>query len=110
MIDAVVPLLDAHLAAVRVAGIIEPGPLVRTDRLDDKREIILPLSYRISVPSRIGILRNLPPVFPYDAPYLLVLIQHEHFAGSLNDLKRPQFKQQIARESSRIATVKRIVH
>src|ERR1700730_10284070 len=35
LVHAVVAFLDAHLGAVRVAGIVEPGSLIRADRLHD---------------------------------------------------------------------------
>ena len=102
-VHAVVSLLDAHLVAVRVAGVVEPRPLVRADRVDDERGVVLPPADRVAVPPRVRILGQLPAVGPDRPPPLLEHVQHQHLVRRLHDLERPQLEQQVAREPFRIA-------
>src|SRR5258708_30295744 len=110
MVQPVVSLLHAEHAAVRVPSIIKPSPLIHPNRVHDKRVIVRPFPDRVSIPLRVGVLRKPSPVFPDDPPNPLVLIQHQHLVGSLNDLKWAQFKQQVARKTRRVAAVQWIIH
>src|SRR6267154_4087788 len=110
MVHPNVSLLHTQFAAVRVPCIIKPGSLVQPNRLHQKRIIIRPPPYRVSIPPWIRVLGKFSPVRPNDPPDSLILIQHQHLVGSLNDLKWPQFKKQVARESGRIAAVQGIIH
>src|SRR6202521_4380474 len=60
LVDAPVALDEAHLVAVRIAEMIDPRSVVVADGLHDEG-ISLPSANRISIPSRIGILRKRAP-------------------------------------------------
>ena len=86
---AVVPFLDAHIGAVRIARIVEPGPVVHPDRLHHEGVVILPLANRVSVPARIRILGKRSSVGPNDSPGLPKHVQHENLVWRLDDLLGP---------------------
>src|SRR5436305_201237 len=66
------PLFDSRIAAMRIAFIIQPGPVVRPYRLNNKSIIRLPLPDGVTVPTRFRFLRDLAPVSPDDSPSLLI--------------------------------------
>src|SRR5260370_30620764 len=102
-------LLDAHLVAVRVAGIVEPGSFVQSDGVYHERVVILPVTNGVSVPSGFWVLGQFPAIGPDGAPHALIFIHDEDLIGSLHDLKRPQFEEQIAWKAGRVAAIERIV-
>ena len=98
-----VTLHNAQLIAVRVAGIIEPRPVIGADGFHDKRVIVFPMADRVAVPARVRIFGKLPAIGPDDAPSLLEHVEHEDRLGRVQDLNRTQFVQNDPRESRRIA-------
>jgi hypothetical protein len=63
LVDTPIPLLELHLVAVRIAEMIQPCPVVKTNRIDDE-SIALPSSNRPPKPSWIRILRKRRPIRP----------------------------------------------
>src|SRR5262249_12053255 len=85
----------------------QPGLLIETDSFNDKR-IPFPLAHGISVPPRIGIVRELPAIHPDFPQSMVALEKHEDSSWNLDDLKRPD-REHHAREPHRIALEDRIV-
>src|SRR5882672_5993312 len=80
-------LHNVQLFSVRMAVIIEPSFIVKTDGVNDEC-ISLPLANRVSHPCRIQILGMLTPIGVNLAHKVIVLIEHDHLAGGLHDLHR----------------------
>ena len=97
-----VALLDLHVVAVRIAGVVEP------------RALVLPTCSRRTwsrLPSGRPSSRTTADPDPSAAagrrsryaPPLLEHVQHQHLVRRLHDLERPQLEQQVAREPGGIA-------
>src|ERR1700730_7659948 len=67
MIQSSVALREVHLFATRITIGIGPDPVVKTNGVDDEC-VSLPLSSRVSQPSRVGIFGKCSPVRPNGAP------------------------------------------
>src|SRR6267143_1702337 len=103
-IDTLVALHEAHLVAVRITEMIDPGSVVIAIGLNDEC-VSLPPANRVSVPTRIWLLRKLPPIRPDGAPQIVILHVLQHPVRSLNELKGSQIRfPQIARITQRLAT------
>src|SRR5882762_5044679 len=103
-IDALVALDEVHLVAVRIAEMIDPGSVVIPIGLNDEC-ISLPPANRVSVPTRIRILRKLPPIRPDGAPQIVILHVLQHPVRGLHEFKGSQIRfPQVARITQRFAT------
>src|SRR6266851_4421059 len=99
MVHAVESLFHVQIAAVRTAGSVEPGSLIRPRGLHHEGIIILPLPYRVAVPTWVGIFWEFSSVCPDDPPHPVKLVQHYHADGCLKDLSRPEFVKVFAGHS-----------
>src|SRR5467141_3065636 len=103
-VDALVALHEVHLVAVRIAEMIDPGSVIIPIGLNDEC-VSLPPANRVSVPTRIRILRKLPPIRPDGAPQIVILHVLQHPVRSLHEFKGSQIRfPQIARITQRLAT------
>src|SRR4029077_2381615 len=68
MVHAMKALLDPQILAMRTTGVIEPASGIQTDRLDHERVVIHPFSDGVSVPPRLGVFGEFPPIRPNDSP------------------------------------------
>src|SRR6266403_154607 len=103
-IDPFVALHEVHLVAVRIAEMIDPGSVVIALGLNDEC-VSLPLANRVSVPTRIRILRKLPPIRPDGAPQIMILHVLQHPGRSLHEFKWSEVRfPQIARITHRFAS------
>src|SRR3989442_132044 len=84
MVQAFVTLLQTHLVAVDRAVGIDPGSFIVTRRFNHKG-VSLPVRGRISVPPRLGVIRELAPVRPKVAPYVVPFEEHHVFVGKLDE-------------------------
>src|ERR1051326_6678152 len=110
VIDPLVPLLNAHRVAVRPARVIEPGSLIKSGPLGDKRVVVLPLTDGITPPARLfNVLREIAAVGPDGAPLLVKQVQDDDVFRSLYDPARPEVMKNDAREALRITTGYRII-
>src|ERR1700730_5202637 len=75
-----------HSVTMRMTISIKPTPVVKTDRVHDKC-ISLPLTSRVPIPRRVGILRKRSAIHPDLAVFVKILVEHQHPARNLNDLK-----------------------
>src|SRR5258707_6700584 len=87
MACAAYALHNVQLVGMRMAVIIEPCFVVKTDGVNDEC-ISLPLANRVSHPCGIQILGMLTPIGVNLAHKVIVLIQHDHPARGLHDLHR----------------------
>src|SRR5712671_3455061 len=85
-VHALVAFHEVHLVAVRITEMIDPGSVVIAFGLNDEC-VSLPPANRVSVPTRIRILRKLPPIRPDGAPQIMILHVLQHPVRSLNELK-----------------------
>ena len=76
-----------QFVAVRMTFPIEPGFVVETNRINHER-IPFPLADRVPHPRGNQILGMLPSIHEDLAHKVIVLEEHEHAAGNLNDLER----------------------
>src|ERR1700674_368849 len=86
VIQSPVALRQVHLFAARIPKAIHPHLVVKTNGVDNEG-ISLPLAHRVPQPSGIRILGKRSPVRPDRAPGVILLEEHKHSAGNLNDLK-----------------------
>src|SRR5262245_37339155 len=107
VIDPTVTLDCAHLIAMRLALRSKPGLFIKADCFDNER-ISVPFTDRISVPSRIRIVRELTSVYPDFADRVLTFEKHQNPSGNMDDFKGPN-DEQNTRETHRIAFQDRIV-
>ena len=93
MVDAVIAFLQFHLIAMRISVLIEPGPVVKASRIDDKF-IAFPPATRISVPPhRVRIVWRFAAIRPDFPQYVVPLEVLNEAVGKLNELHRPREKQ-----------------
>src|SRR5882762_2488850 len=103
-VDALVALHEVHLVAVRIAEMIDPGSVVIAFGLNDEC-VSFPPANRVSVPTRIRILRKLPPIRPDGAPQIVILHVLQHPVRGLHEFKGSQIRfPQVARITQRFAT------
>src|SRR5467141_896953 len=103
-IDTLVALHEAHLVAVRITEMIDPGSVVIAIGLNDEC-VSLPPANRVSVPTRIWLLRKLPPIRPDGAPQIVILHVLQHPVRGLHEFKGSQIRfPQVARITQRFAT------
>ena len=108
--------------AVGTASIVEPGSVVKSERLRNECVVIHPRADGVSPPSLFwrraifrlpawlfGILDQFPPVGPDDAPFLVELIQDHNLVWKLDDLLGASVVKNDARETLRIAAGHRII-
>src|SRR5580700_1224750 len=86
MIQAPVPLGQVHLFAARIAIGIGPDLVVKPDRVDYEC-VAVPLANRVSEPAGVGVFWEGSPVGPDRAPDVVLLKEHQHPAGNLDDLE-----------------------
>src|SRR5207253_2650129 len=87
-VDAVIRLDHVQRVAVRTPGVVEPRAIVESIRVGDERVVIHPSADRVAPetgfrwrrtfdvpPGYLGIGRELSPIGPDDAPFLVDLIE-----------------------------------
>src|SRR5215467_12064210 len=90
VIDALVPLFNAHRVAVRTAGIIKPGSFIKPCGLAYESIVIFPFADRVTPPPRlVDGLRKFTAISPDGPPLLVEQIQEDDIFGSLDDPGRP---------------------
>src|SRR5262249_38655540 len=87
-IDAAVAVDGAHLFTVRLALRAQPGLIVEPDRFDNQR-ISFPPAHGISIPSRVGIIRELAAIHPDLPDRVLSFKEHQDPSGNMDNLERP---------------------
>src|ERR1700745_4322970 len=110
MIEPLVPLLNAHRVTMGPTRVIEPGSLIESGRLDDKRVVILPFTDGITPPAGLfNVLGEIAAVCPDGAPLLIEQVQDHDVFRSLDDPARPEIMKNNAGEALRITTGYRII-
>src|SRR5436853_3945175 len=106
MVQAPVTLLQTHLVAVDRAVGIDPGSHIVTSGLDHKG-VSIPVRGRTSVPPRLGVNRELAPVRPKVAPYVVPFEELHEFVRKLNESVVTIV--QVAGVTGRVALEQRII-
>src|SRR5262249_1955597 len=107
VIHSTVTLDGAHLITVRLTLRAEPGLFIKPGSFDHER-VTIPFTDRISVPSRIRIVRKFTSVHPDFADRVLPFEKHQNPSGNVDDLKGPN-DEQNAWDTHRVAFQDRIV-
>src|SRR6202158_2778919 len=85
MVQARVPPPQMHLVAVDRAVGIDPGPLIVTGRFNHQG-VSIPMRSRISVPPRLCVSpRELAPIRPKVAPYMVPFEELDEFVIQLDE-------------------------
>src|SRR5579872_4128752 len=106
MVQARIAFLQMHLIAVDRAVGIHPGSLIVTRRLNHQG-VSIPMRSRISVPTRLWIIRELAAVRPKVAPSVVPFEEHHEFVRKLNE---PVVRVvQVAGVTRRVALEQRII-
>src|SRR4029077_11568169 len=87
-IDAAPAFLQAHLVAMRISEVVEPGSVIVTDRVGDEG-VSLPFANGVSVPGWVGIFRQRSAIGPNRAPDVMVLHMLQNSVGRHDKLKGP---------------------
>src|SRR5579859_1384735 len=87
-IDAAPAFLEAHLVAMWISEVVEPGSVVVTGGVDDK-SVSLPFTNGVSVPGWVGIFRQRSAISPDRAPDVMVLHVLQNSVGRHDKLKWP---------------------
>ena len=86
---------------------IDPSPVVNPDGFNDEC-VALPATDGVSIPSQIGIFRQLPAIGPNGAPHMRPLPELNHTIRKLDDFDGTPEKEQT-RPTQRIAVANRII-
>src|SRR5260370_9741764 len=88
---------------------IEPGPVVIAGGLHDEG-ISVPMSHRVSIPGRVRIFWQWPPVRPDRAPQIVVLHVLQQSVVRLYEFKSSEIRlPQVARKAHRFTRLDRTV-
>src|SRR5437773_12150641 len=101
LIDAMVPLLDARGVAPGRPFLIDPGPRIEADRIDDEL-IAFPPAGRIAVPCQVRICGKPPSIRPDLAPHTIPLHQLHHLVWKLDELELGGMADESARDPRRV--------
>src|SRR2546426_3649344 len=107
-IDAMVPLLDARGVGLGRPFLIDPGPRIEADRIDDEL-IAFPPAGRIAVPCQVRICGKPPSIRPDLAPHTIPLHQLHHLVWKLDELELGGVADESARDPRRVGASERIV-
>src|SRR5579863_589352 len=88
---------------MRTAAFVEPGSVIGSRGLRNKRVIIHPFAHRVTVPPRFRIFGEFSPIGPDDPPYLRIFVQDHHLYRGLEDLSGSELVEILARHSLGIA-------
>src|SRR5262252_1534593 len=101
VIHSTVALDGAHLITVRLTLRAEPGLFIKSGSFDHER-VTIPFTDRITVPSRIRIVRKFTSVHPDFADRVLPFEKHQNPSRNVDDLKKPN-DEQNTRDTHRVA-------
>src|ERR1019366_6996153 len=85
LVDAAVPLLQAHLVAVRIAEVVEPGTVDETDSIDDEG-VAVPLADGVAETGGIGVGRESAAIGPDGAVDVHPFEEFDDAVLGLNEL------------------------
>src|SRR5579863_7952963 len=109
VIHSRIAFLHAHVHAMRMAGRIEPCPIIHADAIDHEGVVPVPMPHGIAIPSGrrtvfgVDALGKFSPIHPYFAPDSLILGKNDHPVRQLSEAHASCLVDDIARKAQGIA-------